>query len=127
MSAADADQLRQAWDYIERNGFCTGYTGYVAPGDECPACALGAMAYTAKLDLTKAPEHFCQLTWIVAQTRSAARWLVRAREVRSRLSEPTDNQDIALAIFRHNDNRVRAVDEARQWFARAIELAEAHA
>lgn len=80
MSKADAEQLRQAWDYIERNGFRTGSTGYIEPGDECAACALGA-----------------------------------------------DARGIAWAIFRYNDNSVKTLARARPWFARAIELAEAHA
>ncbi|RIS67601.1 DUF6197 family protein [Mycobacteroides abscessus] len=127
MSAIEAEQLRAAWDYIERNGFRTGSTGYIEPGDERAACALGALAYTAKLDLTKAPEYTDQFTWIAAETLPAARRLIQARQSNFALSQATDARGIAWAIFRYNDNSVKTLDRARQWFARAIALAEADA
>lgn len=129
MSAADAEQLRQAWDYIERNGFRTLDTGYMSPGDECAACALGALAYTAQMDLHAiawAPDR-CGGTYraIVGETWGAARWLYRTQVWRSGLSNLYARA--AKAIYRHNDMWVVDIEGARTWFARAIELAEAHA
>ncbi|WP_078344561.1 DUF6197 family protein [Mycobacteroides chelonae] len=125
MSAADADQLRKAWDYIERNGFQTTTTGYVSPGDERAACALGALAYTAKLDLVIEAAAGDALFRIVKHTWRAARWLYRTQPRQPKLGEL--HQRAATAIFRHNDQTVRDLDGAREWFADAIALAEANA
>ncbi|AMT71950.1 DUF6197 family protein [Mycobacteroides immunogenum] len=125
MSAADADQLRQAWDYIERNGFQTRGTGYASPGDERAACALGALAYTAKLDLIIEAAAGDALFAIVKHTWRAARWLYRTQPRQPRFGDL--HQRAAVAIFQHNDKYVKTIDKARAWFAAAIALAEADA
>ncbi|MBF9326042.1 DUF6197 family protein [Mycobacteroides chelonae] len=125
MSKADADQLRQAWDYIERNGFQTTATGYVSPGDEHAACALGALAYTAKLDLVIEAAAGDALFGVVKHTWRAARWLYRAQPRQPKLGGLYLRATVA--IFQHNDRRVGGFDGARDWFAKAIALAEADA
>lgn len=128
MSKADADTLRRAWDYIERNGFRRGGLGYEKPGDECSACALGALAASAQLDVAEIREVRDPFSWIVEHTLPAARYLDQARTTAYRgPSTPHVGRNISYSIWRYNDNRVRDIDGARQWFADAIALAESDA
>lgn len=127
MSKAEADQLRAAWDYIERNGFRVGGLGYEKPGDECSACALGALAASAQLDLVEIREVRDPFTWVVEQTLPAARRLVEARLTLPRPASTPTATDVSYSIWRYNDNAVRTIARAREWFARAIKLAEANA
>ncbi|WP_078344560.1 DUF6197 family protein [Mycobacteroides chelonae] len=126
MSKAEADQLRAAWDYIERNGFRVGTLGYEQPGDECSACALGALAAAAQLDVKAVKHDRDPYRWIVEKTLPAATRLAQARDALP-VRPGVDIDDVTSAIWRYSDNVVRTINNARQWFADAIKLAEADA
>jgi len=131
MSKADADILRRAWTYIVVNGFAIGRTGYRKPGDECASCALGGLAAAEGLNLDDSddagyPDDF---TYIVDKV-PASKWLVEAQgtKTESRLTQPHRTYpaecDTAWSIWRHNDSVVKTFARARDWFARAIILAD---